>query len=111
MPKPYYAGKSGSSYGQSRGGNKQGKGAGGGESDDETQPVLQRAQPDDEPKPACVYNTARLPFGVLCTMYDELEKTTRSRRKNKTETKGDMIGHFFQVSRRSMRLIYKPASG
>lgn len=66
--------------------------------DDEDMPdVLQRAQPDDIIKPEVVFNTAQLPFGVLCSIYDELEKATRMKQKNKAETKGQMLEHFFKV--------------
>lgn len=65
--------------------------------DDEMPDVLQRAQPDSFPKPAEVFNHTPLPFGVLCGIYDELEKATRMKYKHKAETKGDMIEHFFRV--------------
>ncbi|GAA5885480.1 hypothetical protein JCM3774_003364 [Rhodotorula dairenensis] len=68
--------------------------------DDETMiDVLQRAKPDDFPKPAEVFNHTQLPFGVLCGIYDELEKATRMKYKHKAETKGDMIEHFFRLWR------------
>ncbi|GAA5955325.1 hypothetical protein JCM8115_001915 [Rhodotorula mucilaginosa] len=68
--------------------------------DDEDMPdVLQRAQPDDIIKPEVVFNTAQLPFGVLCSIYDELEKATRMKQKNKAETKGQMLEHFFKLWR------------
>lgn len=66
--------------------------------DEQVDAVLQRAQPDDVPKPAAVYNTSALQFGVLCSIFDELERATRTRRKHKAESKADMVAHFFLVS-------------
>ncbi|BGP52608.1 DNA ligase (ATP) [Rhodotorula sphaerocarpa] len=67
--------------------------------DEQVDAVLQRAQPDDVPKPAAVYNTSALQFGVLCSIFDELERATRTRRKHKAESKADMVAHFFLLYR------------
>lgn len=89
----------------------------GDDKDDEEMPdVLQRAQPDDITKPEVVFNTAQLPFGVLCGIYDELEKATRMKQKNKAETKGQMIEHFFKVCTESSNIspsapLTRPVSG
>ncbi|GAA5981421.1 hypothetical protein JCM10908_004104 [Rhodotorula pacifica] len=67
--------------------------------DDEMTDVLQRAQPDEIEKPANMSNFDKLPFGVLCSIYDELEKATRTKHKHKSETKGQMIETFFRLWR------------
>ncbi len=90
MPKPHYAKRKSLPAAPPE--------APGDDKEDEDMPdVLQRAQPDDISKPEVVFNTAQLPFGVLCSIYDELEKATRMKQKNKAETKGQMIEHFFKV--------------
>lgn len=92
MPKPHYAKRKSLPAAPPE--------APGDDKEDEDMPdVLQRAQPDDISKPEVVINTAQLPFGVLCSIYDELEKATRMKQKNKAETKGQMIEHFFKLWR------------